>query len=313
MLITYYDPVTFERKGTISRAISIIHNKRLYSVGSIQITLDKNTDPPPVDSLILYKDVSGIVMEIDDSKEWNTILCYDMKGITKFRYIEQEFTYTQKTPEYIIKDMAQKMLLNGDRTVAGLRINPDSGNGEELESYTVKSGNFGEFLDRFCTENQIGYNVTFNESNIVFDVIKERTNANVVFSGAEGTLEDSVYIVSNYDMQNAVYYKDNEDIAYVGDKKGILRREGMADTKDSAEAVLKENQTAETLSGTAGVKLRFGLDYSIGDIVKVMHGNYITEKVVSEVEQVWESGLVRETPVFGDEQRNPIKKLFGGG
>lgn len=34
MLITYYDPVTFERKGTIARAISIIHNKRLYSVGA---------------------------------------------------------------------------------------------------------------------------------------------------------------------------------------------------------------------------------------------------------------------------------------
>ena len=312
MLITYYDPVTFERKGTIARAISIIHNKRLYSVGSIQITLDKNTDPPPVDSLVLYKDVSGIVMEVDETKEWNMVLCYDMKGITKFRYIEQEIAYTAKTPEYIIKDMAQKMLLDGDRMISGLIINPDSGNGDKIDSYTVEIGNFGDFLDKFCAENRIGYNVIFNESNIVFDVIKERDNDNIIFSGSEGTLDGAEYVLSNYDMQNTVYYKDGETVSCTGSKKGILRREGMTDTRDSAEALLKEKQTSETLCGTAGGQLKYGIDYSVGDVVQIVQGNHVTQKVIAEVEQVWESGLMKETPVFGDEQKNPIKKLFRG-
>lgn len=45
---------------------------------------------------------------------------------------------------------------------------------------------------------------------------------------------------------------------------------------------------------------------------KLYRANHVTQKVIAEVEQVWESGLMKETPVFGDEQKNPIKKLFRG-
>lgn len=310
MLITTYNNTTFARKSTITRYMSMITNKRMYDIGSFELTT--NECDFELGDIILYDDFCGMVYRIIKSFSGVKVYGYDLKALFYQRYIDTDITYTNKTAEFILKDMATKFLETGDRTVSGLSVTADSGSGEKIDTYTFKRGSrVSDLLKTFCQTYNIGYDITFDETTMIFNVIKEHDNTEVVFSRERHNVEDLEYTKGRYDLANVIYYLDeNEVLQSDGTAKGIKRFEGYTEKADEVEKYKTEHAEEETLRGSAN--LEYGVDYKLGDVVTVMYDEMTTTKTITEVEKAEELSKRIITPTFGTEKENPIKKLLKG-
>ena len=310
MLITGYDPVTFRRKSTVASAKSVIFNKRLYDLGSFELTLKKCDFE--VGDLILYGNFSGRINRIvRDLKQNTKVYGYDLKSLLYQRYFNSDVIYTNKTAEYIIKNIAEIFLFTGSRKITGLSITDDSGTGEIISEYKFeKGGRVSEKLKEFCQQYCTGYDIAFNEESIVFDVIKEQENSDVIFGRCFGNVEELTYTYGNYDFANVVYCPNEEQNANDDKISGIQRFEGYISNADELNTYKEKHGMEETIKAEANGKYKYGVDYDLGDVVTVVFDDLSTVKTITEVEIVIEPNRYREIPTFGTEKENPIKKLI---
>ena len=92
MIIKCYNPITLECFEVITKASSVMWNKRFYGVGSFEIHL-KETSVKELD-IIKHNHNNGIVMKVIETFEETILYGYDLKGLTSFRYIKQPSTIT---------------------------------------------------------------------------------------------------------------------------------------------------------------------------------------------------------------------------
>lgn len=288
----------------------MVWTKRFYEVGSFELKVPKNVLEK--NDIIKHGNNYGIVMEIqDDYPDGVTVYGYDLKGITEFRYIETAKVYTAKTPEHIIKNLAQIYLATGNRAITGLTVQTNLNRGIALDFTAEK--NMADSLTSLCKQADVGYDISFNESNLIFDVMMPRQNTDVVFTRRLKNIEQMTYTASNYNTYNVVYSKNESDvIVSSGTATGVLRREGYTDKQDEMTTFLADKSEIETLTGNANSKLQYGIDYKLGDYVRIEFGNLTTTKIISEVKFVYEPSNVKVYPTFGTEKENPIKKILKG-
>lgn len=312
MLITSYDATTFRRKSTVTAAKSVIMNKRLYDLGSFELTL-KDCDFE-VGDIVLYGDFSGRINRIVRDLSGNTkVYGYDLKSLLYRRIFDAELTFTKKTPEHILKNIADTFLLTGSRKITGLSVAPDSGAGEVIAEHKFERGSrVSDELKEFCQKYSMGYDITFDEQAIIFDVVKERENKNIIFGKHYGSVEDLNYTKGDYNMVNVIYYPKDASIAVDGVEVGINRFEGYVSNADEVETYGESHSAEETIKGTASNRYVYGTDYALGDIVRVEFGDMYTMKTITEVEITVEPNCRKTVPTFGTEKENPIKKLIRG-
>lgn len=312
MLITSYDPVTFKRKSTVTVAKSIIMNKRLYDLGSFELTL-KQCDLE-VGDLILYGNFSGRINRIIRDLKGNTkVYGYDLKSLLYRRFFDKDITYTGRKAEYIIKNIAETFLFIGERKITGLTVAADRGTGLTVPEYKFeKGGRVSDKLKEFCQKYSIGYDITFDEETIVFDTVNECENSNVVFSRYFGSVDELNYTQGDYDLANVIFYPEEDAIKTDGTATGINRFEGYASNADELNTYKENHAVEETIKGTASGRYEYGVDYAVGDVVTVVFGDVTTTKTITEVEITVEHNRQRAIPTFGAEKENPIKKLIRG-
>lgn len=308
LIIKYYDPLTFETKGVITKAKSVVWNKKFYTYGTFDLEIDENV--LSVNDIIYHNGNAGIVMQIVRNFQSVKVSGYDLKGITKFRHLFGLTEYSGKS-EKIVKDIAAQFLNTGERKIAGISIAPLKGFGNSI-SISFDDENISDVLSKICEQDEIGYTVDFDETNIIFDVVKgiDRTDT-VVFSRGRKNVEDLEYTRDNFDYCNVAYYIDeNEAIQSEGTATGMLRREGA--TRDDVITYLAEKKSVETLRGTANDKLIYKKDWNLGDYVTVEFEDMTTTKQITEVQEVHEPNRNMVIPVFGSEKENIIKKIMRG-
>lgn len=308
LIIKYYDPLTFETKGVITKAKSVVWNKKFYTYGTFDLEIDENV--LSVNDIIYHNGNAGIVMQVVRNLRTVKVSGYDLKGITKFRHLFEITDYSGKS-EKIVKDIATQFLNTGDRKIDGMSIVPDKGTGNSI-AISFEDENLSDVLSKICEQDEIGYTVDFDETNIIFDVVKgiDRTDT-VVFSRGRKNVEDLEYTRDNFDYCNVAYYLDeNEAIQSEGTATGMLRREGA--TRDDVITYLAEKKSVETLRGTANDKLIYKKDWNLGDYVTVEFEDMITTKQITEVQEVHEPNRNMVIPVFGSEKENIIKKIMRG-
>lgn len=315
LIVKCYNPVPvggkFECFDAITHAKSVVWSKKFYDVGSFQISLLK-TDLKRND-IVVHGDNCGIVMKIEKSFEGCEVYGYDLKGLTEFRHIYEPKTYAGDA-EMIIKTIAQDTLITGKRAIEGLTIADVRLDIQEKMEWLCDNVNVADTLNRLCKEKELNYDITFSETGLLFDVTKGRDmTENTVFSRKFRNIEDMTHTVDNYSTYNVVLSKvqaEDGTITYteIGDAEGIFRREYATD-KD-AETVLTEKREIETMRGTANDRLKYGSDWKNGDYVTCMFGDYVTEKQIVEVKEVYEPGNTKIMPIFGDEKENIIKKIL---
>lgn len=314
MIIKCYNPLPvdgkFECFHVITKASSIIWNKKFYDVGSFQLSLTENPLKP--NDIIVHGNNSGIVMKIEETINGCQIYGYTLKGITAFRHIYEPKTYSGDA-ESIIKAIATDTLTKGKRKIEGLTIASEHLTLSDTKTWECDNIKASETINKLCAETEIGYDVTFSENGMTFDtVIGRDMTKKLIFSRNFRNIEEMTYTADNYNTYNVALVKtQTEDtITYSeqGNAEGIFRREGATD-KDAA-AFLKEKAPVETLRGTANDKLHYGTDWQNGDYVTCIFKNYKTEKQIVEVKEVYEHNNSKIIPVFGEEKENVITKML---
>lgn len=312
MLIVYYDPETFERKGTITKVRSAKWTKRFYDYGSFEIHLQE-CNVQKYD-LILQGIHSGIVMEIEKSIPSGAVIygC-DLKGLADFRYIDIPETFTNRSPEYIFESLAQDFFMSGSRKINGFKIISAENPHTALDSYTTEAQFLSEEFLKLSKQTDVGYDITFDENNISFSAYGVRDNTEVVFSRRKRSLEKASYTNSIFNTYNVVYYTTgDESTAEKGSASGIKRREGYTEKAEDADKFLAEKKEIEAIEAEASDIYTYGTDYRLGDKVTVIFDNLTTEKIITEVAFNYEVNGTKIYPTFGTEKENPIRKLLKG-
>lgn len=308
MIIKVFNPIpqdgVFKCIDVLTQAKSVIWNKRFYRAGSFQISL--STRRLKVGDLILHGENSGIITKAVETYNGANYYGQDLKGIFAQRYIYDELTLND-TKEKILHTLATDLLMTGVRAVSGLSvIENQSAQGEAVE-FTTKGENAESAISKFCTENEIGYDISFSEENgMIFKTIYGTDKSNLLFFSREHRNMDSLEYTS--DISSEVNYvkpeEETEEQTASSDASeytGILRREG----KEISEAV-------ETLRGSANNLYKYGVDYRLGDYVSVGFKEFSAKKQITEIEFVYEPNNNQVIPIFGTENENPIIKILKG-
>lgn len=318
MIIKCYHPIPESGKFVcfhiITKAVSAIWTKKFYDSGSFQLSLTKNCLQP--NDIILHGGNSGIVMKTEETLSGCTIYGYALKGITQFRHIYQPKTYSGNAEE-IIKLIAKDTLQTGKRAIEGLVIAENHLELSETKELTCDNVNVADKLKQFSLEEGIGFDITFSEDGLLFDVCTGRDMRDTItFSRNFRNVDDLTYTTDNYNTYNVAYSKteteETGEYEYTesGDAEGILRREGASD-KDP-ETFLKEKAPVETLRGSANDKMQYGTDWKLGDYVTCIFGDRSTVKQITEVKEVYEKNGCKIIPVFGTEKENIVTKILKG-
>lgn len=321
MILKCYHPTPENGKFScfhiITKAVSVIWTKKFYDIGSFQLSLTKNCLQP--NDIILHGENCGIVMKTEETLSGCAVYGYTLKGLTKFRHIYQPKTYSGNAEE-IIKTIAKDTLQTGKRKIEGLTIAENHLELSDSKELLCDNVNVADVLKQFSSEEEIGFDITFSENGLLFDVCAGRDMRDTItFSRALRNVDDLTYTHDNYNTYNVVYSKTeaenaetSEEYEYTesGNAEGILRREGASD-KDP-EAFLKEKAPVETLRGSANDKMQYGTDWKLGDCVTCIFENRSTVKQITEVKEVYEKNGCKIIPVFGTEKENIVTKILKG-
>lgn len=315
-MITIYNPLTYERKNTIVKYNSAVIKKSLYSEGSIQ--LEMQYLPLDIGDIVLYDRYAFIIRKLTSTFTSTSIIGKDLKSLLSQRIFESEHVYEQKTAEYIVKDVAAKMLATGDRAVNNLTVEAVAATDEEKFDVTFeKSKKVSDTLNSFCAEHHISYDFKFSRDGIVFYTFAEKFNPLVKFSARLHNLDEIEYEKSNLDLNNVFYYphKESEDteetIISDGTAAGIERFEGYTSETD-LEKYKSEHKATESLTGTPTSKLIYDTDYTLGDIVDVEFRGLTDSLPITQVAMYFEHAKSYILPTFGTPAESKLKKILKG-
>ncbi len=349
MIVKCYKPNTLQCFDVITKAKSIIWNKKFYDAGSFEIELEQTN--LNINDIIFHNGNCGFVSKITKTFDGVTICGFDMKALTNFRYLIEPKTYGG-CYESVVKAMAAELLMTGDRAVYGMTIEEDQQRGPVLDTKEYSDIYWGELLKEIGEQNGISYDICFDGSNFIFKtIIGEDRTKTLTFSRNFKNLESCEYVIDASDEKNVavavqeipqpplIYYVQEYDetgnpvrdeegkiklkeikeeqpplINYVsaGEGVGFFRKEFKIDNMDDAEKEIKENVLSESLRGEANDKLQYMVDWNIGDYVTVVFDDIITEKQITEVKEVHEPSNNKIIPIFGEEKENIIKKIIRG-
>ena len=304
MLIKCYHPTTFETTEIITNFTSLQWIRRFYDVGSFELHLPKTN--LCVNSLIKIGDKDGIVLKIVDNFEEIAVYGYDLKGLTNFRYIDTTKNYTALKVENVYKALATDFLCTGNRLVQGLNIAPIQNRGVQID-WSAYDVFLSENLKELGTQYGIGYNISFDETQMIFDVVESRDISNkIVFSRDYRNVDNEEYTIDYFNTYNTAVVLDGTP---TGIETGIYRREGVAETGKESE-LLNDKKVIETLTAEANNRLTYGVDYRLGDFVTVKYKGYSIVLQITEIKEVYEPNCTKILPVFGEQKENPIKKIL---
>ena len=176
-----------------------------------------------------------------------------------------------------------------------------------LETDTYKNGN--DVINELVQRCNCGYTISFDSAakTLTFRLLKSEMNPLMLSENnlnAYGFQED-------YDIKDAAFggwYEEEQEDAdpiwkYIttAAKTGIRRQNIVLSAKKADEALEELKQKTARRQLTASTRnLTCGVDYSIGDRVRVQNGNETVVKMITAVEFSNENNQINEKPIMND-------------
>lgn len=165
---------SFKIIQTVPKVKSITWTSRFTESGSFRLQLphDFQSSVDLMGKFIRHKGHYGIIQYISANEEQTEVRGYDLKAITIFRQVLPG-TYTGAV-ETVIKQIVSDNT-EGNRGFPRFSVATDQKRGETI-TYTVESPDTMEnVLKKLCEDNGIGYTVTVQDKNMIFDVVIPNT------------------------------------------------------------------------------------------------------------------------------------------
>lgn len=165
---------SFKIIQTVAKVKSITWTSRFTESGSFRLQLphDFQSSVDLMGKFIQHKGHYGIIQYISADEEQTELRGYDLKAITIFRQVLPG-TYTGAV-ETVIKQIVSDNT-EGNRGFPRFSVAADQKRGETI-TYTVESPDTMEnVLKKLCEDNGIGYTVTVQDKNMIFDIVIPNT------------------------------------------------------------------------------------------------------------------------------------------
>lgn len=252
------------------------------------------------------------------------------------RLIRPTVTYNGKV------ELAMRSLLSGiEYAIPYVELGELNGFPEEV-TFQATYKNLLDYETKLSKCSDIGYRFRpdFNAKKIYFETYKgtDRTTSQgvvnrVIFSEMYNNLNEITYRENDQLLKNVVYIAGSGEgsdrvIVSIGTATGLERRELYVDARDlrqeegmTLEAYkeklrqrglekltgYQESKTIECFTD-AKANFTYGVNYDLGDIVTVKKKDWdmIVNLRITEIEEVYEKGIMEIYPVFGDPMPNSI-------
>ena len=298
--------------------------------------------------MICYKHHTGVIRYVHQTSKDICICGHDLKSILGQRIIVPPFVY-KDTPEVIegydrtagtVEEVMHHYVstqitdpIDSNRKIEKFLLGDLKGIGKDIK-WQSRFENLLSELSTIGMYDEIGFDVVFNKEEKTFSFVCLKgadLTKSIIFSRHFKNIEDYQYTKDSSSSVNTTYVGGDgeEELQYVEkvsneNYTGYWRREdyisaGGEETeeiKDRGLSHLKEKTVSETIETETNGKLKYQQDWDLGDFVTVkvdvLGETVITEKQITEVNEVYEHANVSVVPVFGNKKENIIKKIMKG-
>lgn len=337
MELYIYDKA-LELIGLVEIFDSLRWRRRYFTAGEFELHLRANSENVALlncGHIVWRRDAkeTGIIESVSIDGEELTIKGRFLSSLLNSRIVWQK-TQLNTTGEIAMRTLVSEMTPIPNLELGILKEYP------QTVDLQVTYKNIASTLTKIARVTGIGYLIKFDnaQKKLLFECFKgedrsalQSINAKVVFSEAYENIHTSHYELSTENLKTVVLVAgegegDARVLVTVGDATGFERKEVFVDAKDirmeglTAEAyeallvqrgqeVLAKSFISESLESTVNFdsNLVYKKDFDLGDIVTCLmkSWNKRVDVRITEIEEVYENGVVAITPTFG----SPLPEL----
>ncbi len=324
--------------GLIDVFDSLRWRRRYFQPGEFELHLKytaENTKLFEEDNIIARRDAdeAGIIEGISIDKDDIAVKGRFLSSLIERRIVMKE-TVLNTTAE-----LAMRTLVSNMNAIPFLELG-ELKNFKDTVDLQVTYKNVCTTLTKIAQVSNIGYRVRFDRKNkkLLFECYQginrcaaQNVNPRVIFSEEFENVTDSKYSLETKNYKTvAIVAGEGEGtarvIVTVGDTTGLERRELFVDAKDIQKGDLTDNgykalliqrgnealaQSVKNETFESNVNLQSSLvykkDFDLGDIVTCRNRawNKAIDVRITEIEEVYENGIITLTPTFG----SPLPEL----
>lgn len=341
---------TFEFITEIDAYESSMWTKRWHKQGEFQIVVNQHMEN--VDELLegrivsVGRDKTGIIAHIEETTSENgkgsdqlLVRGFDLKGILAKRITippaGQAYDGQTSNVETLMKQFVNNnaVTTTAERIIAKLSIAPNLNRGSSF-FYQTRFKNLVVELEKLSVSSGLGWDVLFNGTSYVFDVLEGRDltsiqgiNPPVIFSAEFDNVKSQKVIESSFDYKNvAIVAGQGEgaerEVVYIGGASGLSRNEIYIDARDIEDGGNLLDRGEQKLAEYAKVEsfetsvltygpFEYGVDWQLGDIVTVQNAKKTrtAHLRVTEIVEVIEKDGYQLDAVFGQPMPTIIEKI----
>lgn len=304
---------SFETVDIIDNAASVIWTEKYIGAGDFEIYIPASEKAVSVlcDNYYIARSDTDRVMIIKNTKirtdtengNYLAVTGPSLESILKRRIVWQQTNLSGEV-ELAVRQLITDSIIAPaipERKIPNFKLGDIQGFNDTLEMQ-VTGDNLEETIDRICKTYNMGYKITLQDGNFVFDMYRgtdrsynQSANPYVVFSPDFENLLNSDYTFTGDTYKNVVLVAGEGEglerkTKAVGDASGLDRYEMYADARNAStnngeipddeyynklsedgKETLKENQATESFTGEVNYTepYKYGRDYFLGDVVQV--------------------------------------------
>ena len=329
---------SFDLLGVVDIFDSLRWRRRYFQAGEMELHLR-----PSPENIKLFAD-ENIISRRDavEAAIIENISLNDDVLIIKGRFLssllERRIVWT-KTTLSTTAEIAMRTLVSNMEPIPNLELG-ELKSYTELVDLQVTYKNVADTLTKIAKVSNTGYIVKFNRTDrkMLFECYQgldrstgQSTNPRAIFAAEFENVTDSRYSLATENLKTVALVGgegegDDRILVTVGEAEGMERREMFVDAKSIKKdtltdleyqalltqkglEALAESTKSETFESIVNTEsnLVYKKDFDLGDIVtcRKMAWNKSIDVRITEIEEVYENGIITITPIFG----NPLPEL----
>lgn len=337
MIIKIYDD-TLDLQGVIDDFISLLWTRKYFEPGNFELQApmtDSNRALLARGNLVSHGQVEAGVIEAVAYEESPTTAYIKATGRFLSSYMDRRLVQGVYSFSGLVES-AMRDILDNATAIPLVQEGTTQGFADTVD-FQVTYKNLLTVEQNLGKGASMGFRFTpdFTNKTITFDIYKgtdhsinQTVNPRVFFSDAYDNLDRSLYSVNDQLYKSVVYVLgENDRIETVGSATGLECREIFVDatdiqssdmTADEYTAALQQrgNEALENAliaesfecDTEATANFTYRTDYDLGDIVTVQKKDWgiSMDLRITEIQEIYENGESRVTPVFG----NPLPEVI---
>lgn len=195
----------FASSGTITDETDFLYNNKFRDVGDFTFCMPANKiyEGLANGTFIKFKKIYGIVRFFEIAADKITVRGYDLNGLLKQRVVHPgEWS---GTPEQIVKNIVTENTTGQRSFPMFLVADIADTTSPEITFILDKSAQLDTVVNSICEQYDLGYEIKYNGTNIVFDTLTPVTRSNVIYGNTHGNFADYTFTHDCLTMANVVY------------------------------------------------------------------------------------------------------------